>query len=69
MEKERSQQEKDLLYFFLNEDMNDVIKIIKLLEGSGVLIDGVTETIKDEIKKNKKADFLKLCLFPFLLDL
>ena len=42
MEKEQSQQEKDLLYFFLNEDINDVIKIIKSLEGSGVLIDGVT---------------------------
>ena len=31
--------------------MNDVIKIIKSLEDSGVLIDGVTETVKREIKK------------------
>ena len=29
--------------------MNDIIKIIKSLEDSGVLIDGVTETVKDEI--------------------
>ena len=31
--------------------MNDIIKIIKPLEDLGVLIDGVTETIKHEIKK------------------
>ena len=39
--------------------MNDIIKIIKSLEDSGVLIDGVNETVKYEIK-NKKADFLEL---------
>ena len=37
----------------MKEDLND-IKIVKSLEDSGVLIDGVTETIKHEIKKNKK---------------
>ena len=36
--------------------MNDIIKIIKSLADSGVLIDGVAETVKHEIKK--KADFL-----------
>ena len=46
--------------FISNEDMNDIIKIIKSLEDLGVLIDGVTETAKHEIK-NKKADFLELC--------
>ena len=40
--------------------MNDISKIIKSLEYSGVLIDGITETVKDEIK-NKKVDFLELC--------
>ena len=39
--------------------MND-IKIIKSLEDSGVIIDGVTETVKEEIKKNK-VDFLGFC--------
>ena len=39
--------------------MNDIIKIIKSLEDSGVLIDEVTETVKLEIK-NKQADFLEL---------
>ena len=30
--------------------MNDIIKIIKSLEDSDVLIDGFTETVKHEIK-------------------
>ena len=46
--------------FISNEDMNDIIKILKSLEDSGVLIDGVTEAVKHEIK-NKKVDFLELC--------
>ena len=33
--------------------MNDIIKIIKLLEGSGALTDGVPETVKQEIKKQE----------------
>ena len=33
--------------YILNEDNNDIIKIIKSLEDSGVLIDGITETLKD----------------------
>ena len=37
--------------------MNDVIKITKSLEDSGVLIDGVTETVKHEIKK-AEGEFL-----------
>ena len=40
--------------------MNDINKIIKSLENSGVLFDGVTETVKHEIKI-EKADFLELC--------
>ena len=43
-----------------NEDMNDIIKIIKWLEGLSLLIARVIETVKHEIK-NKKVDFLKLC--------
>ena len=33
--------------------MNDIIKIIKLLEDLGVLIDGITETVKHEIRRQK----------------
>ena len=34
--------------------MNDIIKIIKSLEDLGVLIDGVTEVVKHEIKKTRR---------------
>ena len=34
--------------------MDDIIKIIKSLEDLDVLIDGVTETVKHEIKKTKR---------------
>ena len=34
--------------------MNDIIKIILSQEDSGVLIDGVTETAKHEIKKTRR---------------
>ena len=44
---------KGFTLFISNEDMNDIIKIIKSLEDSGVLIDGVTETVKHEIKKQE----------------
>ena len=39
--------------------MNDVIKIVKSLKDSGLLIDGVTGTVKHEIKKqeDKKVEF------------
>ena len=43
-----------------NEDMNNIIKIIKSSEHSGVLINGVNEKVKHEIK-NKKVNFLELC--------
>ena len=53
MEKELSEKEKRFTLFISNEDLNDIIKIIKSLEDSGVLIDRVTETVKHEIKKQK----------------
>ena len=40
--------------FFSIEDMKDVIKVIKSLEDSAVLIDGVTKTIKHEIKRIRR---------------
>ena len=50
---------KGFTLFTSNENMTYIIKFIKSFEDSGVVIDGVTETMKHE--KNKKADFLKLC--------
>ena len=41
-----------------NEDMNDIIKIIKSLEDLGVLIDGGTETVKHEIQKRRRNSLL-----------
>ena len=46
--------------FTLNEDINDIIKIIKSFKDLGLSIEGTTETVKHEIK-NKTVDFLKHC--------
>ena len=37
--------------------MDDIIKIIKLLENSNVLIDGISETVKHEIKEQEVGFF------------
>ena len=34
-----------------NEDMEDIIKIVKSLEDSVILIQSLSETIKNEVKK------------------
>ena len=36
-----------------NEDMNDIMKILKSLEDSNILLKGVTKTIKNETKEQK----------------
>ena len=36
-----------------NEEMDDIMKIVKLLENSGLLIKGVSERIKNKVKKTK----------------
>ena len=59
VKKELSEKEKEFTFFISNEDINDIIKTIKSLD-PGVLIDGVTETVKDEIK-NKRVDLFELC--------
>ena len=48
--------------------MNNIIKIIKSLEDSGVLIDEVTETVKHEIKK-QKGRFLGALIAPLAASL
>ena len=37
--------------------MEDIIKIVKSLEDSGLLLKGVTETVQNEVKEQKE-DFL-----------
>ena len=54
---------KRFTVFISNENMNDIIKIIKSLEDSDVLIDGVIETVKHEIKK-QEGGFLGALLAP-----
>ena len=51
--KEALRTRKRLPLFISNEDMNDIIKIKKPQEDLGVLFDGVTETVKHEIKKQE----------------
>ena len=49
--------------------MNDVMKIVKSLEKSGLLIKGISETIKNEAKKQKRGllGMLLCTLGPSLL--
>ena len=46
-------QGKEFDLFISNEDMNYIIKIIKLLQDLGVLIDGATQIVKHEIRKQE----------------
>ena len=43
-----------------NEEMNDIMKMIKFLEEYRLLIKDVSETIKNEAKNNK-VDFSECC--------
>ena len=43
------------------EDMKDIMKIIKALENSGILLKGVSKTIKNETKE-QKGGFLSMLL-------
>ena len=40
-----------------NNELEDIIKIVKSLEDSGLLLEGVTETVKNEVKE-QKGEFL-----------
>ena len=60
---------KGFTLFISNEDMNDIIKIIKLLENSSVITDEVIETMKHEIKKKQEVRFLGALLAPLATSL
>ena len=55
---------KGFVLFISNEDLNDIIKIIKSRERSRILIDSVTKTVKHEIKK-PESEFIGALLAPF----
>ena len=59
---------KEFTLFISNEDMIDIIKIIKSREESGVSIDGITETVKHEIEK-KESGFIGALLAPLATSL
>ena len=42
-------------------DMQDLLKIVKSLEDSGILLNAITETVKNEVKE-KKGGFLSMLL-------
>ena len=44
-----------------NDEINDIIKIVKSLEDSGLLLKGVTETVQNEVKE-QKGRFLSMLL-------
>ena len=44
-----------------NDEINDILKIVKSLENSGLLLEGVSETIKNEAKEQKRG-FLTMLL-------
>ena len=44
-----------------NDEMGDILKIIKSLEDSGVLLKGVSETIQNEVKE-QRGGFLSMLL-------
>ena len=44
-----------------NNEIEDIIKIVKSLEDSGLLLKGVTETVQNEVKEQKGV-FLSMLL-------
>ena len=44
-----------------NDEIKDIIKIVKSLDDSGLLLEGVTETVQNEVKE-QKGGFLSMLL-------
>ena len=44
-----------------NDDMQDLLKIVKSLEDSVILLDGITETVNNQVKE-QKGGFLSMLL-------
>ena len=44
-----------------NDEIEDIVKIVKSLEDSGLLLKGLTETIQNEVKE-EKGEFLSMLL-------
>ena len=59
--KKKTHKSETTALIISNEEMKDVMKIVNSLEESGLLIQGFSETIKNETK-NQKGGFLSLLL-------
>ena len=42
-----------------NEEMEDIMKIVKSLEKSGLLVKGISETFKDETKRGISSNVIR----------
>ena len=49
--------DNNIILIISNNEMKDIIKIVKSIEDSGLLMEGVSKTIQNEAK-NKEEDFL-----------
>ena len=59
---------KEFTLFISNEDVGHIIKIIKSLKVSNVLIDGITEIVKNEIEK-AEGRYIPTLLAPLAASL
>ena len=57
-----------LTSFISNEDMDNIIKIVELIEKSGLLVDGARKTVKHGIKK-QLGGFLPAMMTPMATSL
>ena len=48
-----------------NDNVQDLLKIVKSLEDSDILLDGITETVKNVVKKHR-GGFLSMALYELL---
>ena len=55
--KKKKKGSENLTLILSNEEMNDIIKIIRALQDSNFLLKGVIKTIKNETKKTKRRIF------------
>ena len=51
----------NITFIISNDEINDIIKILKSLEDSGLLLKGVTETVQNEVIE-QKGEFLSMLL-------
>ena len=59
---------RGLNLFISNEDMDDIIKIVESLEKSSISIDGATETIGNQMKK-QEGGFFRPMMAPIATSL